>query len=183
MGKWVNGFWDQQTQLLGTVSVGTDVRWRWDRIGQVGGGLCEGQEFSLYMFEVQGVRFTTLTLRWSCHGGYLGPMGLFLMAALRTGFQLIISANLPQGQRTRKHRSRLKAELVERHGRLFLMHGTFSFFDGGERKRREFILEVFDKWAPHHPALYHHPHPGHPISTHPSFWLPFEDSVMQPSWS
>lgn len=68
--------------------------------------------------------------------------GPFLMAALRTGFQLIMTANLPQGRSTRKHRSRLKAKLVERQEWLF---HAWHIFDGGERKRREVILEVFDK--------------------------------------
>ncbi len=67
--------------------------------------------------------------------------GPFLMATLRTGFELITSANL-QGRRSRKHRFRLKAPLVERHKRLF--HAR-HIFDGGERKRREVILKVFDK--------------------------------------
>lgn len=62
------------------------------------------------------------------------------MAALRTGFQLIMSANLPQGRRsTRNHMFRLKAKMVER-----LFH-AWHILDGGERKRREVILEVFDK--------------------------------------
>lgn len=52
MGKWVNGFWDQETQLLGIMSEGPSVRCRWR-----GGG---GQEFSLYMLEVQGMHFTAL---------------------------------------------------------------------------------------------------------------------------
>lgn len=40
--------------------------------------------------------------------------GLLLMAALRTGFQLIITANLPRGERSRKHRLELKVKPVER---------------------------------------------------------------------
>lgn len=61
------------------------------------------------------------------------------MAALRTGFQLIMSANLPQGRSGRKYRFRLKAEPVQR-----LFHAR-HIFDGADRKRREVILEVFDK--------------------------------------
>jgi len=63
------------------------------------------------------------------------------MVALRTGFQLIITADLPRGQHTGENRSKLKVKLVER---LFFYH-AWHIFDRGERRRREVILEVFDK--------------------------------------
>lgn len=57
--------------------------------------------------------------------------GPFLMAALRTGFQLIMSANLPQGRRsTRKHMFGLKAKMVER-----LSH-AWRILDGGRKKEK-----------------------------------------------
>lgn len=66
-----------------------------------------------------------------------GTQGLFLMAAVSPGFQLIITANLSLGQ---CRRFKLKAR------RLF--HARY-IFDGTdrkkERKRGEVILEVFDK--------------------------------------
>lgn len=68
------------------------------------------------------------------------------MAALRTGLELITSANLPQGRRSGGKRGfRLKAKQLERRG-AFFMHGTFLM----EEKERdgEVILEVFDEWAP-----------------------------------
>lgn len=54
-----------------------------------------------------------------------------------------MGVNLPRGRSSRKQRFRLKVRLVERQGSIFF-HAR-HIFDGGERKRRKVILEVFDK--------------------------------------
>lgn len=87
------------------------------------------------------MRFMALIHQWSCHGVHVRTQGPLLMAASRTGFQLITSANLPRGRRrTRKHTSGLKAKTPDSG---FFMHDTV--LTGEEGERRPFFLEVFDK--------------------------------------
>lgn len=86
-----------------------------------------GQEFSQNMLQVQGMHFIALTHQWSCHWIYPRTPECFLMVEPRTGFHLIITANLPQGQ---NNRFKLTA-LVER-----LSFNVRHIFDAGEKKRR-----------------------------------------------
>lgn len=82
----------------------------------------------------------------------------FLMVEQRTGFRLIITANLPQGQ---NNRFKLKA-LLER-----LSFNARHIFDAGEKKRGLSSRRLINEHPPSSFFFFlyfcRHPHPGHPI--------------------
>lgn len=86
MGKWVNGFWDQETQLLGAMSEKANVRAALRRRGsRVQSEHAQGPGPAFHCFNTPMVLSLSLSRTQEC----------FLMVALRTGFLLIITANLP----------------------------------------------------------------------------------------